>query len=421
MATTAMTGGGDRILTLDTIRGVAVMGILLMNIVGFGLIEPAYMNPLAQGGAAGLDLGVYLFNFVMFDGKMRGLFSFLFGASTLLVIQRATAKGDSAAKVHYARMVWLLIFGLAHLWLIWWGDILAHYALVGMIAFFFRNLRARTLVIVGIVLIAIQCVILAGLAFTVTMMVQGGMPGQDPADVAASLVEFRNGFGVPSTTWIEAEMAKHLGSYGALVSDRFHENIATPLSFVVMVGSETLGYMLFGMAGFKSGLLTGGWARARYVKWLVIGFGIGIPAYVAIAAYLLRADFAMPAVVTGVMALSTPVRPLMIVGWACLIVLLMRPSGGLTDRIAAAGRMAFTNYLVTSLICTTIFYGFGFGLYGSLHRAELYLVVFVIWAGMLLWSKPWLDRFAYGPFEWLWRSLARGSVQAMRGGVLARA
>ncbi|MES2336595.1 MAG: DUF418 domain-containing protein [Pseudomonadota bacterium] len=410
MATTAPA----RILTLDTIRGVAVMGILLLNIVAFGLIEAAYMNPAAQGGSSGLDLGVYLVNFVLFDGKMRGLFSFLFGASTLLVIDRATAKGDSAAKVHYARMVWLLIFGLAHLWLIWWGDILAHYALVGMIAYFFRNLRVKTLVIVAIVLLAVQWLILAGLAMFVTALANGGMPGQSPQDVAASLAEFTNGFGVPSTGHIAQEMAVHLGSYPEVAWTRFVKNATAPFAFVFMIGWETLGYMLLGMAGLKSGMLTGAWKRRRYIRWLAVSFGIGIPAYALIAAWLVRENFAMTAVVTGVMALSVPFRPLMIVGWASLIILLMRPGGALTARIAAAGRMAFTNYLVTSIVCTTIFYGYGFALFGQLHRAQLYLVVLAIWGGMLLRSKPWLDRFNYGPFEWLWRSLARGSLQVLR-------
>ncbi|MBA3838212.1 MAG: hypothetical protein C0499_11210, partial [Zymomonas sp.] len=128
----------DRIATLDIVRGVAVMGILTMNIVAFGMPEAAYFNPRAYGGDAGIDLIAYLVNFVLFDGKMRGLFSFLFGASALLVIERAEAQGLSAARVHYARMGWLLVFGLLHLYLFWWGDILNHYALIGMILFRFR-------------------------------------------------------------------------------------------------------------------------------------------------------------------------------------------------------------------------------------------------------------------------------------------
>ena len=114
------------------------------------------------------------------------------------------------------------------------------------------------------------------------------------------------------------------------------------------------------------------------------------------------------------LVLSTPLRPLMIVGWACIVILLARPGGALTGRLQAAGRMAFTNYLMTSLICTTFFYGYGLGQYGHWTRAPLYLVVLGVWIAILLWSKPWLARFAQGPFEWLWRSLARGRLQPMK-------
>jgi uncharacterized protein len=104
----------------------------------------------------------------------------------------------------------------------------------------------------------------------------------------------------------------------------------------------------------------------------------------------------------------------MAVGYAALIVLLSRGNGALTQRIAAAGRCAFTNYLGTSIVASLVFYGWGLGLYGQVSRAEAWLLVPLVWMLMLLWSKPWLDRFNYGPFEWLWRSLARGKLQPMR-------
>src|SRR3546814_11868070 len=106
----------------------------------------------------------------------------------------------------------------------------------------------------------------------------------------------------------------------------------------------------------------------------------------------------------------------MTVGWAALSMLLIRTraSASVRVRLAAAGRMAFTNYLTTSIVMTSIFYGYGLGLFGSVGRAALYLFCLGMWAAMLLWSKPWLDRFHYGPFEWLWRSLARAQRQPMR-------
>src|ERR1700754_1558648 len=151
-----MAGGpglSERVQSLDIVRGVAVLGILLLNIVSFGMPEAAYFNPRAYGGAQGADLAAYLINFVLFDGKMRGLFSFLFGASMLLVIERAQANGRNPAAVHFARMGWLLVFGLAHLWLVWRGDILAHYALVGMIAFALRGLRPAQMLPLAVMLV----------------------------------------------------------------------------------------------------------------------------------------------------------------------------------------------------------------------------------------------------------------------------
>ncbi len=412
----ATTMAGDRHLTLDTVRGVAVLGILLLNIIAFSMPAPAYFNPAAYGGSEGIDLAAWFGNFVLFDGKMRGLFSFLFGASTLLVIERATAKGESAAMVHYARMIWLLVFGLIHLWAIWWGDILNHYALIGMIAFFFRNARVKTLLIVGCILLVIQFIISAFIPMVAAMaQLAPGKPGMGEA-----LEGLKQGFGQPSDAWLTEDVALHRGSWWSIAVDRFSEAKWIPLVGLIQYGWETLAYMLFGMAAYRNGMLTGQWERRRYIRWVAIGFGIGIPAYVALALWMMRSEFGLLEVTSATMVLTTPIRPLMIMGWAALIVLLMRPGGFLTDRLAAAGRMAFTNYLGTSLICTTIFYGYGLGWYGELSRAEVYLVVLGVWALILLWSKPWLERFAYGPLEWVWRSLARGRPQTMAGGALIK-
>ena len=160
---TAATEPPPRIATLDIVRGVAVMGILAMNIVAFAMPFQAYMNPLAYGWETGADFVSWVVSFIFVDGKMRGLFSFLFGASMLLVIERAEAKGgQDAASIHYRRMFWLLVFGLIHLYLIWFGDILVGYALVGMIAWFFRNKEPAALIRWGIGLVTVQLMIFAG-------------------------------------------------------------------------------------------------------------------------------------------------------------------------------------------------------------------------------------------------------------------
>jgi uncharacterized protein len=377
------------------------MGILLLNILAFGLPQAAYSNPRAYGGWHGADLAVWAVNFVLFDGKMRGLFSFLFGASLLLVTDRAEASGMDPASVHYRRMIWLLAFGCAHLWLVWDGDILVQYALVGMLVFSARELPVARLVVLGTMLAIWGAVLFFSIA----------LPALHPGPAAASLTAT---LGVPAPQDIAREIAVHRADYWTILTRRWTETRWSPFSQFVLYGPETAGYMLFGMASFRSGMLTRAWSMRRYVRWLAISWAIAVPGYILLAVWMIYAQFSLASVALAGFGVATLLRPLMILGWICLILLLARPGGPLTNRIAAAGRMAFSNYLGTSLICTMLFYGYGLGWFGALERWRLYLVVLAIWAAMLLWSRAWLIRFRYGPFEWIWRSLARGGFQPMR-------
>src|SRR3990170_4866318 len=166
MATTS----ANRIATLDIVRGVAVMGILAMNIVAFAMPPQAYINPLAYGIESAADLASWAFSFVFIDGKMRGLFSFLFGASMLLVIQRAEKSPDSPRRVIFRRQLWLLLFGMLHYFLIWYGDILIGYALIGMVAWFFRDKDPRSLIRWGIGLLIVQLLVMGALAAFLQML-----------------------------------------------------------------------------------------------------------------------------------------------------------------------------------------------------------------------------------------------------------
>ena len=404
-----------RIATLDIVRGIAVMGILAMNIVAFAMPFQAYMNPLAFGHEGPADLAAWAFNFVLIDGKMRGLFSFLFGASMLLVIERAEANGASPARVHYARMAWLLVFGLLHFTFIWFGDILSGYAMIGMIAFLFRRMETRALIRWGAILVLVQFLLFAAMAGGAWFLQsQAALPGA-PADVVAEWQGLHAELGVPTSEALAQKLALFTGPYSQYLAHQFGD-IAEPFVSLLMFGWETLAYFLFGMAALKSGFLRGEWADGEYRKAALIGFGIGIPVYALLAWILLSGGFEVPLLIAASMAATVPFRPLMVVAIAAAIILLTRRGGALVDRIAAAGRAAFTNYLGTSILMTGLFYGWGLGQYGSLSRAELWLVVLAMWVLMLLWSKPWLDRFQFGPFEWLWRSLARWQPQPMRRG-----
>lgn len=403
-----------RIATLDVIRGVAVMGILMANIPAFGLPEPAYYSPAVMGPPSGADLAAWGTTFVLVEGKMRGLFTFLFGASMLLVMDRAEAVGDSAADVHFRRMIVLFGFGVTHLYLFWWGDILSHYALVGAAAFLFRKLPARALVMLGLMFVALEWIELLLLWLNLFPLRETALAPGATAHAIAAWRPYADAFGNPLPGDVQAEIDAMHGGFWSLIGWRAR-HAADPLNGVIQIGLESLGYMLLGMAAFRSGFLTGSWPRTRYLRYAALAFLVTLPVYIATAYCTVAHTFDARWVFFGSFVVATPFRPLMVVGYAALIVLLARPGGWLTTRFAAAGRMAFSNYLGTTLICTTLFYGYGFGLFAALPRAQLYLVVLAIWLLMLAWSKPWLDHFRYGPLEWLWRSLSRLEWQPMRG------
>ena len=409
----------DRIATLDIVRGVAVMGILAMNIVAFAMPVGAYMNPMAYGSETSLDLAAYAFNFVLIDGKMRGLFSFLFGASMLLVIEKAQAKGLNPASVHYRRMLVLLLFGAMHFYLIWYGDILFGYALIGMVAWFFRNMAPRKLIALGATLIFVQFLIMAGFASSAQGLAAAAAQPGASAETIASWKEMSVWVRVPTSAELAEQTGRALGPWSGLVHYQSTHHRWDPLIFSLTFGPETLGYMLFGMAALKNGFISGGWDEQSYTRVAVRGFLVAVPIYLAIVSLIFLSGFAPVALFWLSMAATVLVRPVMIVAVAALIIILTDQGGWLVERIAAAGRAAFTNYLGTSLVMTGLFYGWGLGMFGELSRSQLWLVVLAAWVIMLIWSKPWLDRFQYGPLEWLWRSLARGSLQPMRKAAVA--
>jgi uncharacterized protein len=398
----------DRIATLDTVRGVAVMGILFLNIVSFAMPEAAYISPRAYGLDGTADRWVYYATLIAFDGKMRGLFSFLFGASLLLVVDRAQASGADPAAVHYRRMVWLLALGILHAALLWSGDILVHYALIGSIAYAFRHHSVRALTAFGVGFAIIDLLLLGSIPLSFLAMQSSGT-----AQATQGMLDFENGFGVPAASQIATELALFRGGYGGILA---HNLAELPDNFAngFIIGFETLAYMLFGMAALRSGMLTGAWARRRYVRWAITCIGIGGVGYALIAAWMASRGLDTLAVVAGPMGLAAPLRAIMILGWAATIILFTGNGGRAATRLAAVGRMALTNYLATSIVMCALFYGWGFGLYGQLSRAELYLPVLAMCVAMLTWSPLLLARFRYGPFEWVWRSLARCRWQPMR-------
>lgn len=412
MATLPSSDDSKRIVTLDIIRGVAVMGIFSVNVIAFAMIESAYFNPGSYGGRHGPSLLLWATNMVLVDGKMRTLFSMLFGASMLLVIEKAEAAGRSGWWTHFRRMVVLLGFGMVHYYFIWFGDILTLYAVSGLIAFLFRRRSVKTLVIAG-----------AGLMLANMLLFAYFLYGQYQADVAAhaagasakAIKEWNDGLGFfyPSAADIAKDRALHLGSYAGFVQHNLAKWTSI-LQGILPFVADTVGLMLLGMAGYKSGFLTGEWSDERYRRVVVPGIALGLLGGAGVVAYDISSNFYSVGTMAAFIIADVPFITAMAVGYAALIILASRRIGPLAQRIGAAGRCAFSNYLGTSIVAALVFNGWGLGLYDSLQRWQAWLLAPVVWSIMLLWSKPWLERFHYGPFEWAWRSLSRGKLQAFR-------
>ncbi|MCC7393637.1 MAG: DUF418 domain-containing protein [Sphingomonadaceae bacterium] len=400
-----------RITGLDVTRGFAVMGILLMNIVAFAMPDGAYISPRNWGGHTGSDLWVWAANFVLFDSKMRGLFSLMFGASTLLVIESARASGAGEGRVHYGRMAVLALFGLIHFYLIWFGDILFLYAMVGMLLYAFRNCSMRALRrwFIGFFLLGW---LIAGM-MTIPLLA-GGSAGA-PAELQQVHRQVAAQFAHESPETAQ-QIAIYRADFGTMVATRFAKSWYSPLVNIAMYGAETLALMLMGMMLYKSGMLQGQWSLARLDKWRNYGLGIGIIANLGLLWWQLAGDVQPIPLLFSTFFASVPFDFLMSAGYAALFMGLAQrfATSAWTARVAAVGRAAFTNYLGTSILMAALFYGWGLGQFGHWSRTAVYLPVAGVWLIMLLWSKPWLERHYYGPLEWLWRSMARRSLQPMR-------
>lgn len=413
MATLPAAEVSDRIITLDIIRGVAVMGIFSVNVIAFATIESAYFNPAAYGGHHGGDLLLWATNMILIDGKMRTLFSMLFGASMLLVIERAEAAGRSGWWTHFRRMIVLLGFGLFHYYFIWFGDILTLYAVSGLIAFLFRRRTVKTLVIVGIALLVAN---MGLFAFFLYGQYQADVAAHAPHATAKAIKEWNEGpLGdfYPTAARIAKDKALHLGSYGTFVVHgltRWASVLGNTLPFL----ADTVGLMLLGMAGYKSGFLTGEWSDERYRRLLAPALTLGVLGGAGVVAYDISSHFYSVGTLGAFIIFDTPFITVMALGYAAAIILASRKGSPFAQRVAAAGRCAFSNYLGTSILASLFFNGWGLGYYDSLSRWQSWLLAPVMWSTMLLWSKPWLERFHYGPFEWAWRSLSRGKVQPFR-------
>ncbi|WP_150295447.1 DUF418 domain-containing protein [Sphingobium estronivorans] len=406
-----MTAFSSRIPAMDVLRGCAVMGILWMNIAAFALPEQAYFSPAAAGPLSAGDMIFWAVSFLLVDGKMRALFSMLFGASMLLLIDREEMAGRDGRRAQMLRAAWLFVFGLAHYLLLWWGDILMIYALVGLAALLFVRQEPLALVKWAFLFFLLHFLVCASFIATLYAWSHAAAP-----NVSAGFAYFIESFSNPMHPAIRSEIAIYRGGYAGILLHHvalFGGQWVTTLPFVAF---DTLGFMLLGMAMLKGGFLTGRWQAEQYWRTARHCFLIGLIPMAGLAAWVIGSGFAALPALGTVLAWSFPFRIPLAVGWAALILWLFARyrDRAPAHRIAAVGRLALSNYLGTSLVMCAIFYGWGLGLFGHMRYSQLPLFVIPAWIFMLLWSPLWQKRFALGPMEWLWRTLARGQTQKIR-------
>lgn len=424
----------DRIQSLDVLRGFALLGILLLNIIGFALPYASYSNPSVDLGIGSrLDLATWAGVELFAEGAMRALFSMLFGAGVVLFATGARAK---SGWLHYKRTFWLLIFGLFDAFiLLWAGDILVTYALAGALLYWVRNWRARYLLVLAAILLVLMSglhlLMAVGLGYARDAAVQiesadtgtrdtveaaPTQSGPDPAEMAAQWEDFAADF-APTPDAIERELEQRRASYPSAFEWN-RKKAQDMMLFVIPVFMlwDSLAMMLIGMVLFKLGVLQGRAKPRTYRNLLLIGFAVGL----AVNGYEVARASGSGFDVFSTFAQMQPTyhfgRLAMGLGWIGLVVLaLQRLAGSRLHRmLAAVGRMALTNYLMHSLIALFLFTGAGIGLVGRLGRFELLLVVFAIWALQLVLSDWWMQRYLYGPLEWLWRLLTYGRRPAFR-------
>lgn len=401
----------QRHTSIDAVRGFAVLGILLMNIVGMGLPTFAYISPTYWGGHEGANLWAWAINYVVADGKMRGLFTMLFGASLMLITDRAEGQKPGPAAVHYRRVGWLFVFGLLHAYLLFFGDILVLYAMAGAVVFLVRKWPPPLLIALGAIILSAQ--IAYGLYETAHLaQLHAAAIAPDASAAAKKTWEAASFMVSPPLELGEAQIKGYQGGFMDAVGARMPMAIMLQTVFIIESGPEAIAQMMIGIALYRLGFFTLGWKGRSYGLMILLGYGIGIPATAWMAWVVAQSGFE-PLIRQAFSYWSWIPRPFIALAHASALMLLVR-SGALNwlvSRLAAAGRMALSNYLGTSIITTLVFCGFGLGLYGELERYQLYGVVAGVWLLILLWSKPWMSAFHYGPFEWVWRSLVRWKPQ----------
>jgi len=420
--------GVDRLTSVDSLRGFAVLGILGMNIYAYALPYMAYDNPTVMGGFTGLDRLTWWITYMFFSFKMMPIFGMLFGAGLVLMNGRYTPKGISFRRFWYRRMLWLMLFGTIHGYLLWSGDILFLYSVCGLFLYLFRRKSVRNLILAASIFYVIGFLPNLAGGYYFGMIRDNVLPeverkieaGEEltPAEQAQkntwneTVMHFN-----PSQEDVDRDIRAMTGGYFEALKYRAPLYLAIS-TYLLAFGSfwPTMGLMLYGMALMKTGVFSCSRSKRYYLVLAAIGYGAGLPLAYLSARSAIATDFAFVESMRIRGPLNQMAGPLVALGHVALVMLACRAGilASVREWLAAAGRMALSNYIGQTLICTTVFYGYGLGLYASLGRASLMLLVIGIWAAELIISFLWLRRFMFGPLEWLWRTLTYGRLQPVR-------
>jgi uncharacterized protein len=418
----------ERISSVDMLRGFALLGILLMNIQDFGLPSAAYENPLAFGGATGWNLYYWIANQVLFEGKMRFLFSLLFGAGTILLTERAEQRGAgvATADIYLRRCLWLALFGIIHAYLIWSGDILFHYGVLGLGLFTFRTLAVRGLLIAAAIVFLLSNVGGAGMAVSQAQTREQGIAAARVAPDKRTEAQKKAFEQYQSTLdqedWvkrregIDKQIKAYRGTWAEALAERARHAFTWQTVFFYKFGlTDTLFAMFLGMALYKAGILGAARNKRFYLAGALVGYALGVPLLTHQTLQVVHSGWDPW---TRPLLNSTYEYGRLTVGLAHLCLLLFVYKLGwfawVTAALAKVGQMALTNYLLTSILMTLYFNGYGLGNYAKLERHQLLFVVAGMWSINLVLSPLWLSRFRFGPVEWLWRSLTYWKRQPFR-------
>lgn len=390
----------DRIFQLDVLRGWAILGILAVNAIAFAWPFQVMMSEAPPPGATSqADLiGVWVTD-VFFHDKFRTLFTMLFGVSIFLV---GGEKSDEArGALLWRRLLWLGLFGLLHGVVLWYGDILLHYAYCGLLMMMMRSWSARRLLWIGGGLTLLWAVVaavaswgMANLPAEVATQMEAARPVVTPEAIAEAVALYRSGWPAGLMENIEVWATFQL--------------MASP--FLIPV---TVPLMMLGLGLFKSGYLQGRAPLWTYFLILLVG-GANLAAFAVWGWQDTMAGEADPT--RGLAAAAGGAAFLITLFYASILILLVRFGlRPLVAWLAPVGRMAFTNYLTQTLIMVTLYYApWGPMWFGQQGPAEMWMVVGAIWAAQIIWSPLWLSVFTMGPLEWIWRCLTYGRMVPIR-------